>query len=308
MMRILSENRNQPVSFCIEQHKLYNYLVALLDRIKNETHNTAIQELITLHASLYTLSESPEKMNEEIYRAIDISCMKIINQIRTAHLMPVLSIFNNNMKESQEDSLFDIWINWNNRNHADDDTSKLLREILDPMYPHKQAAFLTLSLISHQLQGKVARGTSMISTVLNNTSGIQNQIVPFDPLPFDEQWKKLHGYITIYLNLFKSLFKDDVPPVAPVKQVELAPAQMEVAANMNSAIKQVEPVQGPEVMKPATIVEQVQSVAPVKPVSMADGGKRKPKRRTLKKSRSYRALVTKINKLKHARTRIRNRR
>jgi hypothetical protein len=77
---------------------------------------------------------------------------------------------------------------------------------------------------------------------------------------------------------------------------------------MNSAIKQVEPVQGPEVMKPATIVEQVQSVAPVKPVSMADGGKRKPKRRTLKKSRSYRALVTKINKLKHARTRIRNRR
>jgi hypothetical protein len=209
MMRILSENRNQPVSFCIEQHKLYNYLVALPDRIKNETHNTAIQELITLHASLYTLSESPEKMNEEIYRAIDINCMKIINQIRTAHPVPVLSIFNNNMKESQEDSLFDIWINWNNRNHADDDTSKLLREILDPMYPHKQAAFLTLSLISHQLQGKVARGTSMISTVLNNTSGIQNQIVPFDPLPFDEQWKKLHGYITIYLNLFKPLFKDD---------------------------------------------------------------------------------------------------
>lgn len=308
MMRILSENRNQPVSFCIEQHKLYNYLVALLDRVKNETHNTAIQELITLHASLYTLSESPEKMNEEIYRAIDISCMKIINQIRTAHLMPALSIFNNNMKESQEDSLFDIWINWNNRNHADDDTSKLLREILDPMYPHKQAAFLTLSLISHQLQGKVARGTSMISTVLNNTSGIQNQIVPFDPLPFDEQWKNLHGYITKYLNLFKPLFLDGVPPVAPVEQVELVPAQMEVAANMKSAIKQVEPAQGPEVMKPATIVEQVQSVAPVKPVSMADGGKRKPKRRTLKKSRSYRALVTKINKLKHARTRIRNRR
>lgn len=307
MMRILSENRNQPVSFCIEQHKLYNYLVALLDRVKNETHNTAIQELITLHASLYTLSESPEKMNEETYRAIDSSCMEIINQIRTAHPVPAPSIFNNNMKESLEDSLFDILINWNNRNHADD-TSKLLREILDPMYPDKQAAFLTLSLISHQLQGKVAHGTSMISTVLNNTPKIKNQIVPFDPLPFDEQWIKLHGYITIYLNLFKSLFLDDVPPVAPVEQVELVPAQMEVAANMKSAIKQVGPVQGPEVMKPATIVEQVQSVAPVKPVSMVDGGKQKPKRRTLKKPHSHRIIMAKINKLKRSGTRIKNRR
>jgi hypothetical protein len=218
------------------------------------------------------------------------------------------------MKEFLEDSLFDILINWNNRNHADDTTSQLLREILDPMYPHKQAAFLTLSLISHQLQGKVARGTSMIATVLNNTPGINNQIVPFGPLPFDEQWKNLHTYIITYINLFKDLFLDEVPPVEPTKQVE--PAVMEVAVNTKNTIK---PIQGPSVqrmgqgpavmeaavMEPATIIGPVQSVATVEPVSMADGGKRKPKRRTLKKSRSYRAIVHKINKIKRARTRIR---
>jgi hypothetical protein len=120
------------------------------------------------------------------------------------------------------------------------------------MYPYKEAAFLTLSLISHQLQEKVKRGTSMIATVLH--------IDPIPSLPFEEQWEHLHTYMAAYLEQFKMQF----PPAPPT---------------------------------------------PPRPTAvMADGGKRKPKRRTLKKSRSYRALVTKINKLKHARTRIRNRR
>ena len=161
------------------------------------------------------------------------------------------------------------------------------------MYPHKEAAFLTLSLISHQLQGKVARGTSMIATVLS-TEAFKIPTIDIQ-LSFEEQWTQLHEYMTTYLKQFIQQFPTPVAPVAP--------------ATIAQTITVAKPTIKTAIKSPKYIIPIEQTLEASKTVALpAAGGKQKPKRRTLKKPHSHRIIMAKINKLKRSGTRIKNRR
>ncbi len=188
------------VSFWIEQQKLLGYLTALArrheddqndgqdDDLLKETQREAVLALIPLIKHC----ESVEELEE--YDAIHLQCMTIINQIRNEHPVAPPSIIKSQpgMEDCVDDHLIRIWMSWNTFS-ATDRTSSLISEILSPTYPHREAVFVVLSLVSHQLQHKVACGKSMIAAVLG-VHAIEDQ-------PFEDQWETLHEHIAAYLDL-----------------------------------------------------------------------------------------------------------